>query len=101
MGIVAMVRAVITKGCKKILRGSEAKVESSTVGKCRGRNLVANMIQEVAVVYSGDTRGEIKWLIAEWEEIINKASVEPINTKDWKILISNPGHTKGQEEKYK
>jgi hypothetical protein len=101
MGIVAMVRAAITKGCMKILRGSEAKVESSTVGKCRGRNLVANIIQEVAVVYLGDTRGEIKWLIAEWEEIINKASVEPIDTKDWKILISSPGHTKGQEEKYK
>lgn len=93
-----MIRATITKGHKKRLWGSEAEVELSTTGKRWGKKLMANLIQEVAVVYAGSTIGEIKQLIAEWEENINRqASVEPTDIEDWKILIPDSRHTKGQE----
>ncbi|CAA3004527.1 Hypothetical predicted protein, partial [Olea europaea subsp. europaea] len=60
----------------------------SNARKRHGRKPVGKMIQEAAAAYAGGTREEIQWLIAEWEEDINRhPNVRAVDVEEWKVLV--------------
>jgi len=54
------------------------------------------------VAYVGGTKEEIQWLIAEWEDNINRSvKVGAMDVEGWKVLVPDQGHTCGRETQYK
>lgn len=59
---------------------------------------MATLIQKMLATYVGGMIGEIKWLIAEWEETIRKEeSVEEDDIEDCMILSLNLGYTRDRD----
>lgn len=69
---------------------------SSSSGR-RGKKPVVNLINEATTAYREGTSKEIKRLIEEWEANLNhQANATKIEMEDWRILVSDPGHTRGR-----
>lgn len=56
----------------------------------------------MVLTYAGGTKEEIQPLIIELEEDISRhVSIGAVDMGQWKVLVPDPGHTRGKETQYK